>query len=205
MSANLKFTIACSVAAASLALSLSLASAAEQVSKETIVNALTPKKPLTRSLSMSPAEQAKEAETKKFVDTLRNRQTRSLSSTEREQIATIAQDKPRIDLEIKFEFNSAQIARSAMADMEALGKALSDPALKGSTIALAGHTDASGGEDVNQNLSERRADAVKQYPGREVQPGAGESGDRRLRQDPAQGQGPSALRREPPRRNRQHG
>jgi outer membrane protein OmpA-like peptidoglycan-associated protein len=163
MSSKLKCTIVCSATALSFALSMSLASAAEKVSSESIINALTPKKPLTRSLSMSPAEQAKEAETKKFVDSLRNRRTRSLSSNEREQIATIAQDKPRIDLEIKFEFNSAEISRSALGEMDQLGKALSDPALKGSTIALAGHTDASGSEDVNQSLSERRADAVKEY------------------------------------------
>jgi outer membrane protein OmpA-like peptidoglycan-associated protein len=163
MSANLKATIACSITAVGFVLSAGFASAAEQVSKDTILHALTPQKSATRGLTISPAEQAKEAETKKFVDTLRNRQSRSLSLNEREQIASIAQDKPHIDLEIKFEFNSAQIARSASANMEALGKALTDPALKGSTIALAGHTDAVGGEDVNQHLSERRADAVKQY------------------------------------------
>jgi outer membrane protein OmpA-like peptidoglycan-associated protein len=50
-----------------------------------------------------------------------------------------------------------------MGDMAALGKALSDPSLKGSSIVLAGHTDAVGGEDANQQLSERRADAVKKY------------------------------------------
>jgi outer membrane protein OmpA-like peptidoglycan-associated protein len=159
----LKYTIACSATALGFALSAGLASAAERVSSDSIVHALTPKKPLTRSLSISPADQAKDAATRKFVDTLRNRKTRSLSSNEREQIATIAQDKPRIDIEIKFEFNSAKIDRSAMADMEELGKALSNPALKGSTIALGGHTDASGSEDVNQTLSERRADAVKEY------------------------------------------
>ena len=162
MSAGLKYAVACSTAVVGLAFAIGSAWAAEKVSSDAIINALTPKKPLTRSLSASPAEQAKEAETKKFVDTLRNRTTRSLSSTERDQIATIAQDKPKIDLEIKFEFNSAQISRAAMSDVEALGMALADPALKGSSIVLAGHTDAVGGEDFNQDLSERRADAVKQ-------------------------------------------
>ena len=163
MSAGLKYAVACGALTAGLALSTGQATAAEKVSSDAIINALTPKKPLTRSLSASPAEQAKEAETKKFVDTLRNRTTRSLSSNERDQIATIAQEKPRIDLEIKFEFNSAQISRSAMPDMEALGKALSDPSLKGSSIVLAGHTDVVGRDEVNQDLSERRADAVKQF------------------------------------------
>jgi outer membrane protein OmpA-like peptidoglycan-associated protein len=139
---SLNYTLACTVIVAGLALPAGLASAAEKVSTEAIINALTPKKPLTRSLTVSPAQQAKEAETKKFVDSLRNRRTRSLSSNEREQIAAIAEEKPRID---------------------ALGKALSDPKLKGNSFVLAGHTDAIGSEVVNQDLSERRADAVKEY------------------------------------------
>ena len=47
--------------------------------------------------------------------------------------------------------------------MNNLGKALSDSSLKGSTFVLAGHTDAVGGEEFNQDLSNRRADAVKRY------------------------------------------
>jgi outer membrane protein OmpA-like peptidoglycan-associated protein len=35
--------------------------------------------------------------------------------------------------------------------------------LKGSTFIVAGHTDAAGGESYNQDLSERRADAIKHY------------------------------------------
>jgi outer membrane protein OmpA-like peptidoglycan-associated protein len=163
MSSTVKHMIVLSAVVASLNLPAGAAFAAEKVSSDTILNALTPEKPLTRSLSPSAAEQAREAATRTFVDTLRNRTTRSLSLNERDQIASIAQDKPKIDLEIKFEFNSAQISRSAMSDMDALGKALSAPALKGSSIVLAGHTDAVGGEDFNQDLSERRADAVKAF------------------------------------------
>ena len=47
--------------------------------------------------------------------------------------------------------------------MDALGKALSNPDLKGSTFVVAGHTDAVGSESYNQELSERRADAIKRY------------------------------------------
>ena len=47
--------------------------------------------------------------------------------------------------------------------MQALGKALSDPNLKGSTFVVAGHTDAAGSEGYNQDLSERRADSIKHY------------------------------------------
>lgn len=132
-----------------------------------ILDALKPK-PATRGLSVGPQadttaqakEQAKEAS---FLNTVRNRSTRSLSTGEREQIAELAATKPKIDLEIQFDYNSADIAKTSMASVQALGKALSDPALKGSTFVVAGHTDATGGEEYNQGLSERRADTIKKY------------------------------------------
>jgi outer membrane protein OmpA-like peptidoglycan-associated protein len=162
---RLGIKVACSMMAGGLALALGIgfAGAGEQPSAATIINTLTPKPPLTRSLSSAttPAEKAKNAEDVKFLSTLKNRTTRSLSMGERDQIATIAQDKPSIDLEINFEFNSDQISRSAAATVDALGKALTDPALKGNTFILAGHTDGKGRPDYNQDLSERRADSVK--------------------------------------------
>jgi len=160
---TLKSNIVRSVIAATLVLPAGVAMAQGSPSSQQIIDALKPKAPLTRSLSASPADQAKKAEAEKFVDTLRNRPTRSLSMDERQQIATVAQERPRIDLEIKFDYNSANIAKTALGDMDKLGKALSDPALKGSTFVLAGHTDAVGGEEYNQDLSSRRADSVKRY------------------------------------------
>jgi outer membrane protein OmpA-like peptidoglycan-associated protein len=146
-----------------LSMTSGLAFAADEVSSDTIVRALQPK-PLTRSLSMAPApDPAARAAEGHFVETLRNRKTRSLSSGEREEIATIAADKPNIDLEITFDYNSADISTSSLSSVQALGKALSDPNLKGSTFLVAGHTDAAGGDAYNQDLSERRADSIKRY------------------------------------------
>jgi len=137
-----------------------LAFAGENVSSDAIVRALQPK-PLTRGLSVeTPAATAAEG---RFVETLRNRKTRSLSSGEREEIATIAADKPNIDLEITFDYNSADISAASLPSVQPLGKALSDPNLKGSTFVVAGYTDAAGGETYNQDLSERRADTIKRY------------------------------------------
>jgi outer membrane protein OmpA-like peptidoglycan-associated protein len=136
--------------------------AQQNPSSQDIVNALRPKA-LTRGLSISPADEAKKQQTEQFVDTLRNRATRSLSNSERQQIASVAETRPRIDLEIRFDFNSANIAQSAIPDVNNLGKALSDPSLKNNTFVLAGHTDGVGGEEFNQDLSNRRADAVKSY------------------------------------------
>ena len=145
-----------------LSMTAGLAFAGDTVSADKIVRALKPTSP-TRGLSIGgpqvdPAKQAKEAS---FIDTLRNRKTRSLSSGERQEMAEIAATKPKIDLEIRFDYNSAEISKSSEAAVEELGKALSDPALKGSTFMVAGHTDGVGGESYNQDLSERRADTIK--------------------------------------------
>lgn len=133
---------------------------AENVSADQIVRALS-KKPLTRSLSGARTDPAAAATENRFIESLRNRTTRSLSLGEREQIAAVVADKPKIDLEINFEYNSAEISASAMPAVAALGKALSDPTLKGSTFLVAGHTDAAGTDSYNQDLSERRADTIK--------------------------------------------
>jgi OmpA family len=44
-----------------------------------------------------------------------------------------------------------------------LGVALRDPRLKSAMVLLAGHTDAKGSDAYNKDLSDRRADAVKQF------------------------------------------
>ena len=140
-----------------------LAPAAEPTSADQIIKALKPTPRITRSLSTSPADSAKAAEESRFISTLRNRTTRSLSSDERDRVAAIAKSKPSIDLEINFEFNSAVIASRATPQITALGEALTSEDLKGHTFILAGHTDAKGSETYNQGLSERRADAVKRF------------------------------------------
>jgi outer membrane protein OmpA-like peptidoglycan-associated protein len=148
-----------------LSMTTGLTFAADDVTEDQIVKALAaPKKPLTRGLSAGPqADPAATAAEGKFVQTIRNRTTRSLSVSEREEIATLAKDKPNIDLEITFEYNSADISAKSLPAVQALGKALTNPDLKGSTFIVAGHTDAAGGESYNQELSERRADSIKRH------------------------------------------
>ncbi|MBR1155488.1 OmpA family protein [Bradyrhizobium sp. JYMT SZCCT0428] len=139
---------------------------AKNVTEDQILRALAPeKKPLTRGLSVGPqqVDQAAVAAEGQFVQKIRGRSTRSLTFTEREEIAAIVKDKPKIDLEINFDYNSADISPRSLASVQALGRALSSSDLKGSTFVVAGHTDAAGGEGYNQDLSERRADAIKRY------------------------------------------
>ena len=56
-----------------------------------------------------------------------------------------------------------QVIPVSMPSVQALGDALSNPTLRGSTFVVAGHTDGVGGEQFNQELSERRADTIKHY------------------------------------------
>jgi outer membrane protein OmpA-like peptidoglycan-associated protein len=162
---NIAAVLAGATIGTTLALGMGVAQAGDNVTEEQILRALTPeKKPLTRGLSIGPkVEPAANAAEDKFVQTIRGRSTRSLSSAEREEIATIVKDKPKIDLEINFDYNSAQINAKSLASVQALGRALTNADLKGSTFVVAGHTDAAGGEAFNQDLSERRAEAIKRY------------------------------------------
>ena len=150
---------------AAFSVAAGLARAGDDVTEDQIVRALAPaNKPLTRGLSAEPqADPAAVAAEGKFVQTIRNRTTRSLSAGEREEIATIARDKPNIDLEINFDYDSAEIGAKSLPSVQALGRALTNPDLKGSTFLVAGYTDAAGGEAYNQDLSERRADAIKHF------------------------------------------
>jgi outer membrane protein OmpA-like peptidoglycan-associated protein len=147
-----------------LAATLGSASAGE-VSATDILNALKPKG-ATRSLSAPASASANKAlstEDQRFLDSIRAKRTRSLSAPERERVASIAQTRQSIDLDITFEYNSANITRKAMNQVQELGKALSDPSMKGTVFLVAGHTDAKGGDDYNQGLSERRAEAIKRF------------------------------------------
>ena len=164
---NLTAILSIATIGATLSFGMAPAAAADEVTEDQILRALAPpaKKPLTRGLSVGPqqAEPVISAEEGRFVQKIRGRASRSLSVTEREEIATLAKDKPNIDLEITFDYNSADISAKSLSAVQALGKALSSSDLKGSTFIVAGHTDAAGSEGYNQDLSERRADSIKRY------------------------------------------
>jgi outer membrane protein OmpA-like peptidoglycan-associated protein len=116
---------------------------AQFVSREQIVEALT-----TQSSFLN------------FRDKLGS--TRSLTLKGGDYGLASVQPKATIDLhEVFFEFNSAKITEEAKPQLDELGAALTNPRLKGSIISIGGHTDAVGSDAFNQNLSERRAAAIK--------------------------------------------
>lgn len=158
-----KLGLGLAAAAFALIAGLGAINAAEEMTADKILNALKPKG-LTRSLSgPAPTAKAISAEDQQFINSLRTKRTRSLSAGERQKVATLTKEKPSIDLTINFDYNSANISGQAQSTVSELGKALADPQLKGSVFLVAGHTDAKGGEEYNQKLSERRAEAIKRF------------------------------------------
>ncbi len=144
--------------ASALAWASAGAAIAGELSAQQILDGL--KAPKTRSLSGTPrpALSADDLAAVKRIS-----RTRSLSSGDREQIAEIASKRPSIDLQINFDFNSAELSAKAEPQLNSLGQALTSPELAGAIIMLGGHTDAKGGDGYNQSLSERRAETVKRF------------------------------------------
>jgi len=128
-----------------------------------LIEALKPKA-RTRGLTLStPAEAERAKKQKKIIETLKRKGVRGLSVEERKSLSEVVSDRPSVDLEIYFDYNSAAITSKAKPTLSSLGKALQAKELEGQSFLLAGHTDAKGGQTYNQELSERRAAAVKNY------------------------------------------
>ena len=64
---------------------------------------------------------------------------------------------------VTFDFNSAALTRQGEQQLDILASAVKEVGLSQQVLTIEGHTDASGGEAYNQNLSERRAASAKSY------------------------------------------
>jgi outer membrane protein OmpA-like peptidoglycan-associated protein len=163
MTSSVSFFVKAITIGAALSMTAGVAFAGDAVSTSAIINGLKPAENVmtTRGLSIDPVKLEKKNRETIFVNSVRNRPTRSLSSDEREQLQSLTVDKPTINLEINFDYNSASISDGSLSAVQHLGEALSDPQLRGSTFTVSGFTDAKGSEAYNQGLSERRADTIK--------------------------------------------
>jgi outer membrane protein OmpA-like peptidoglycan-associated protein len=64
---------------------------------------------------------------------------------------------------INFEFDSTRILPQSLPLLDSVGQMLNLPETADESLVIEGHTDATGGEDYNQNLSQRRALAIRDY------------------------------------------
>lgn len=68
-----------------------------------------------------------------------------------------------VALPIQFEFNSNRLTAASRALLDLVAAALNDPQLIANTFFVEGHTDAVGSPESNLSLSQRRANAVREY------------------------------------------
>lgn len=67
------------------------------------------------------------------------------------------------DLRINFDYNSANLTSAARTNLDEFARALQDPALTGSQFVVEGHTDGTGSDAFNLDLSMRRARSVVSF------------------------------------------
>ena len=72
---------------------------------------------------------------------------------------------PAVAVTVEFDFDSSAIRYDQQGKLASLAAAFQDPALAGTPFAVIGHTDASGSNRYNCDLSRRRAQSVAQQLG----------------------------------------
>ena len=72
-------------------------------------------------------------------------------------------DMPVVALNVNFAFNSAVLTPKSQELLDQLALAMQSPALQHYRFQLEGHTDSKGSAVYNQKLSQRRAQAVRDY------------------------------------------
>lgn len=83
-----------------------------------------------------------------------------LKQLDRRGLARPKAGQRSIDMEVAFEFDSANLTPQAIKALDTLGRALMDERLKRQKIQVIGHTDAKGSDSYNLSLSTKRAHAV---------------------------------------------
>ena len=134
--------------------------AEDQPTEAQILDALKARGP-ARAAHEPAGDRERGSDERQFIQALLKKKPRTITIDDRRRVAKIAGQKPSIDLEVTFEFNSAIVGPKAVPTLVTLGRALGNRELKGATFLIAGHTDAAGDDGYNQSLSERRAEAVK--------------------------------------------
>jgi outer membrane protein OmpA-like peptidoglycan-associated protein len=134
--------------------------AEDQPTEAQILDALKERGP-ARGAHAPAGDQQHASDERRFIAALINKKPRTITIDERRRVVEIVNQRPSIDLEVTFDFNSAVVGPKAVPTLVTLGRALGNPALKGAIFLIGGHTDAAGDDSYNQSLSERRAEAVK--------------------------------------------
>lgn len=93
--------------------------------------------------------------------------TRAICIGTESECANQVQDRSKpvdgFDLRVNFDYNSTNLTASTRANLEEFVRALRDPALDGAHFVVEGHTDGTGSDAFNLDLSMRRARSVVEF------------------------------------------
>jgi outer membrane protein OmpA-like peptidoglycan-associated protein len=79
------------------------------------------------------------------------------------QTRPAAAEAPAVSMNVQFATGSAKLTQQAIQTLTNLGQALTNPSLANYRFRIEGHTDTVGSPAYNQQLSQRRAEAVVDY------------------------------------------
>lgn len=148
----MKFITVVSSTCAALALSVSVASAQTDLSRNEIINSLQGAQNKVEISADDLRKQALEHIQKYPGD----------NSTEVLPLAAKLNQLRQFNVEITFDFDSARIKPSSYETVGVIADALHTPYLQGQKFFVVGHTDAKGDRTYNLKLSQRRAEAVRE-------------------------------------------
>lgn len=89
--------------------------------------------------------------------------TRGICVGTEEECGGVAKKPAGFNLRLTFDKDSADLTPEAKSNLDAFATALKSPSLSVASFVIEGHTDASGSDGHNMDLSQRRADSVVAY------------------------------------------
>jgi len=98
-----------------------------------------------------------------FAQELRDRTYILLNLAPRADDRGAEAERRSIDLKVQFAVGLATLTDAAVEQLDALAAAITSESLINQRFMIAGHTDATGADDLNLDLSFRRAQTVKAY------------------------------------------
>lgn len=115
-----------------------------------------------------PLFRGKDVDESKLIEALTPQasiRTRSIHVSPSSDRAAPVKKAAAASMLITFETNSAELKPQSRKLLDTLGRALASDKLAKFSFAIEGHADPRGGEQFNQELSQRRAEAVASYLG----------------------------------------
>ncbi len=107
-------------------------------------------------------ERVEPEQVRQILDTPSTVRTRSIRLLADAPEQPAAEGAAALSLPVRFDFDSADILPSARPQLDALAEGIKLLA-PGRNVVIEGHTDATGGDAYNLELSRQRAKAVKEY------------------------------------------